>query len=81
MFFRLHQRAVYGWILRIVHNPVAVIHLGVLALGSHAMIGFQACQVPYVFIFIAFCFLAILAIYYLVWKYIVDFVNRVLGIA
>jgi hypothetical protein len=30
---------------------------------------------------VALCFLAALALYYLVWKYVVGFLNRVLGIA
>jgi hypothetical protein len=41
----------------------------VLALGSHGATWFQACYVPYALI--APCFLAALAGYYLVWKYIV----------
>lgn len=53
--------------------------LGVLALGSHGATWFQACEIPYTLI--VPCFLAALAGYYLVWKYIVGFLNRVLGIA
>ena len=40
---------------------------------------FQAIQVPYAVIACAFTFA--LVMYYLVWKYIIGFVNRVLGIA
>ncbi len=53
--------------------------LGVLSLGAHGATWFHACEVPYALI--APCFLAALAVYYLVWKYIVGFLNRVLGIA
>lgn len=53
--------------------------LGILALGNTGVTWFQSCYVPYAWI--APCFLAALAGYYLVWKYIVGFVNRVLGIA
>jgi hypothetical protein len=53
--------------------------LGVLVLGSHGVTWFNACEVPYALI--APCFLAALAGYYLVWKYIVGSLNRVLGIA
>jgi len=53
--------------------------LGVLQLGTHGATWFQACQIPYALI--APCFLAALVGYYLVWKYIVGFLNRVLGIA
>jgi hypothetical protein len=53
--------------------------LGVLVLSTHGATWFNACEVPYTLI--APCFLAALAVYYLVWKYIVGFLNRVLGIA
>jgi hypothetical protein len=53
--------------------------LGVLEIGAHGVIWFQACRVTYALI--APLFLAGLAAYYLVWKYIVGFLNRVLGIA
>jgi len=53
--------------------------LGVLVLGSHGVTWFNACEVPYALI--APCFLAALAGYYLVWKYLVGTFNRVLGIA
>jgi hypothetical protein len=53
--------------------------LGVLAIGSHGVTWFQVCQVPYTLI--APMFLAAVAGYYLVWKYVVGFLNGVLGIA
>jgi ABC-type nitrate/sulfonate/bicarbonate transport system substrate-binding protein len=53
--------------------------LGVLSIGSHGVVWFGLCFVPYTLI--APMFLAALAGYYLVWKYIVGFLNRVLGIA
>jgi hypothetical protein len=53
--------------------------LGVLSLGSGGVRWFQACQVPYAFI--ALLLLAGMAVYYLIWKYIVGFLNRVMGIA
>jgi hypothetical protein len=53
--------------------------LGVLAIGSNGVTWFQVCQVPYTLI--APMFLAAVAGYYLVWKYVVGFLNRVLGIA
>ena len=52
---------------------------GMLQIGSHGITWFRACQVPYVFI--AVVFLAAVAGYYLVWKYIVGSLNRVMGIA
>ena len=53
--------------------------LGILEIGPQGITWFHACHVPYGLI--AIIFLAGLAGYYLVWKYIVGFVNRVLGIA
>jgi hypothetical protein len=53
--------------------------LGVLAIGSHGVTWFQVCQVPYTLI--APMFLAAVAGYYLVWKYVVGFLNGMLGIA
>jgi hypothetical protein len=53
--------------------------LGVLALGSTGVTWFHAVQFPYALIAVVFCFGV--AAYYLVWKYIVGFLNRTLGIA
>jgi hypothetical protein len=54
-------------------------NLGVLALGATSVTWFNAIQVPYSLI--AAGFFCGVAAYYLVWKYIVGFVNRTLGIA
>jgi len=72
----------HGAILPLLMAPVgATVATGlhVLEFGSHGVIWFQACPVPYALI--APGFLAALVGYYLVWKYIVGFLNRVLGIA
>jgi hypothetical protein len=72
----------HGAVLPLLMAPVGALlasSLGVLALGSRGVVWFQACQVSYALI--VPCFLAVLAVYYLVWKYIVGFLNRVLGIA
>jgi len=53
--------------------------LGILTIGTHGVTWFQNLYVPYAWI--APLFLAALAGYYLAWKYIVGYVNRVLGIA
>jgi hypothetical protein len=53
--------------------------LGVMAVGSHGVVWFNTANVPYTLI--APMFLAALAGYYLVWKYIVGFLNSVMGIA
>jgi len=53
--------------------------LGVLKIGALGVTWFGACFVPYALI--APCFLAALAGYYLIWKYLMGFLNRMLGIA
>jgi hypothetical protein len=53
--------------------------LGVIALSSHGVVYFQEIVVPYAFLAVGFTF-ALIA-YYLVWKYLIGFFNRVLGIA
>ena len=71
----------HGPMLPIVLMPMGATTahcLGVLAFGSSGVTWFQAAYVPYALI--APCFLAALAGYYLVWKYIVGFLNRVLKI-
>jgi hypothetical protein len=72
----------HGAILPLVMMPMGATTascLGVLVLGSHGATWFNACEVPYALI--VPCFLAALAGYYLVWKYLVGTFNRVLGIA
>jgi hypothetical protein len=72
----------HGPVLPLLMAPVGALVascLGVLVLGSHGVTWFQACVIPYTLI--APGFLVVLAGYYLVWKYIVGFLNRVLGIA
>ncbi|HUV71207.1 MAG TPA: hypothetical protein VMW15_16225 [Terracidiphilus sp.] len=53
--------------------------LGMLKIGATGITWFQTCHIPYGIL--AVIFLAAVAGYYLVWKYIVGFLNRVLGIA
>ena len=72
----------HGMLLPILLLPAGALAagcLGILALGSHGATWFHAVLVPYALI--VPCFLAALAGYYLLWKYIVGFLNRVLGIA
>jgi hypothetical protein len=52
---------------------------GFLTLGTYGVTWFQAIHVPY-FLIVPW-FLVATAIYYLVWKYVVGFLNQVLGIA
>ena len=53
--------------------------LGVLQIGAHSVTWFQAIELP--FALIGVVFLAAVAGYYLVWKYIIGFANRVVGIS
>ena len=53
--------------------------LGVLAFAPTGVTWFNACSIPYALIALGFC--CGVAAYYLVWKYIVGFLNRTLGIA
>jgi hypothetical protein len=72
----------HGAILPLLMAPTGALvasGLGVFALGTHGATWFQTCVIPYALI--APFFLGALAGYYLVWKYIVGFLNRVLGIA
>jgi hypothetical protein len=72
----------HGAVLPVLLMPIGALLatcLGVLAIGSHGVTWFQAFHVPYTLI--APIFLAALAGYYLIWKYIVGFLNRALGIA
>jgi hypothetical protein len=52
---------------------------GILSFGPTSVTWFNACSIPYALIAVGFC--CGVAVYYLVWKYIVDFLNRTLGFA
>ena len=52
---------------------------GILAFNATAVTWFNACSIPYALLAAGFC--CGVAAYYLVWKYIVGFLNRTLGIA
>jgi hypothetical protein len=54
-------------------------HLGIVAFSAGTVTWFNALSVPYAVIAAGFCFG--IAVYYLVWKYIVGFINGLLGIA
>jgi hypothetical protein len=72
----------HGAVLPLLMMPIGALVgrcLGVLALGASDIVWFQSFHLPYAYF--AVFFLAALAGYYLVWKYIVGFLNHVLGIA
>ncbi|HEY1256780.1 MAG TPA: hypothetical protein VGF01_18560 [Terracidiphilus sp.] len=72
----------HGAVLPLVLMPMGATTascLGVLVLSAHGATWFNACRIPYTLI--APLFLGALAGYYLVWKYIVGALNRILGVA
>ena len=72
----------HGALLPLIMAPVgglAGCWFGVLTIGAQGITWFHAITAPYYLI--APWFLAGLVLYYLVWKYIVGFLNEVLGIA
>jgi hypothetical protein len=73
---------VHGALLPLLMMPVGGFiarHGGVLTLGANSATWFNAVTVPYAFI--ALLLAIAMTAYYLAWKYIVGFVNRLLGIA
>lgn len=73
---------VHGAFLPLLMVPAGAIiatYGGVLTLGSSAAVWFNAVTVPYALI--ALFLAAAMIAYYLAWKYIVGFVNRLMGIA
>lgn len=74
--------ALHGAFLPVLLAPVGAIvaaFSGVFALGASGITWFQVWHIPYVLIACGFC--AALIAYYLVWKYVVSFVNHTLEIA
>lgn len=72
----------HGAILPFLGAPAGAVvasWLGILSIDAHGVTYFQICFLPYWLI--APFFLAAVAGYYLVWKYVVGFLNRVVDIA
>ncbi|MGP8252884.1 MAG: hypothetical protein ACLQHF_12675 [Terracidiphilus sp.] len=80
---RIHQPlGIHGAVLPLLLLPAGTAMarcLGLIELGASSVTWFHSITIPYSWI--AVCFAGALAGYYLVWKYIVGFLNRVLGIA
>lgn len=80
---RIHQPlGVHGAFLPFLLLPAGTVMaswLGLIQLGASSVTWFNAITIPYAWV--AVCFAAALAGYYLVWKYVVGFLNRTLGIA
>jgi hypothetical protein len=72
----------HGALLPLIMAPLGgagACWLGVLTIGAHGITWFGVITLPYYFI--APWFLVAVVVYYLMWKYIVGFLNQVLGIA
>lgn len=72
----------YGAILPFLGAPAggfAAHCLGMLAFGPSGITWFQVVHIPYAWLAVVFA--AALAGYYLVWKYIVGWLNRAVGVA
>jgi hypothetical protein len=82
---RPHPRfslGLHGALLPFILMPLGALGacaLGFLAITSHGVVWFEAVGIPYAFLVPWFA--AAVAAYYLVWKYVVGFFNRILGIA
>jgi hypothetical protein len=87
LYLATHERTrvalgVHGAILPFLGAPTGAFVascLGMLQMGAHGILWFQMVQIPYVFLVAIFA--AAVAGYYLVWKYVIGYVNGVLGIA
>lgn len=87
LFLKLHQRrwlslGVHGALLPFVFAPCGLAiaaWAGLARCQAGALIYFEAIRVPYALIVVGF--LCALIVYYLLWKYVVGFLNEVVGIA
>jgi hypothetical protein len=87
VYLSLHERThlpigLHGALIPLFGAPLMAFGgscLGMLAFGSGGVTYFQTILIPYALV--APLFLCGVAGYYLVWKYIVSYLNRVLGIA
>ena len=87
LYQRVHRTSstgigAFGALLPFVMVPCGLVvarGLGLLMLGSARLTWFGDLSVPYSAIAVGFC--VGVAIYYLVWKYVVNYFNELLGIA
>jgi len=88
MFYQIsHSRThlslgVHGAILPFLIAPAGFFLgrcLGFLHAGSHGLIYFGFVQIPYLLVAVVFPTAQI--VYYLVWKYVIGYLNRVAGVA
>ena len=87
LFLALHRRrylplGIHGAILPFIIAPIGFLiatSLGFLVVTGHGLVWFQTITIDYSGV--ALIFPAAPIIYYLVWKYLVGFLNELLGIA
>lgn len=73
---------IHGAILPFLLAPAGFLlarALGILQTTSHSFIYFGVVEVPYVYAVLVFS--AAVIVYYLVWKYLIGFLNQVAGVA
>jgi hypothetical protein len=73
---------IHGAILPFVLAPTGFLlarSLGFLKVTGHGFIYFDVVEIQYVHVALAFT--AVLIVYYLIWKYLIGYFNRVTGIA
>jgi hypothetical protein len=82
---RVHTRlplGIHGAILPFIIAPAGFLlgrSLGILHATHHGLVYFGLVEIHYAFL--AIVFPAALIVYYLVWKYLIGFFNRIVGIA
>jgi hypothetical protein len=87
LFVALHRRrylplGIHGAILPFIIAPTGFLiatSLGFLVASEEGLVWFQTIRIYYSHI--AIVFPAVLVVYYLVWKYLVGFLNELLGVA
>lgn len=87
VYAKIHQRhrillGVHGALLPFIIAPIALtiaVSVGIVQFLPNALLCFQEIRVPYPALGVGFA--CALIIYYLVWKYLVGFLNEVVGVA
>ncbi len=77
-----HAIGLHGAVLPLLMAPIGALvatSLNVMQFSANGLTWFQTCNIPYAWV--APGFVVAMAAYYLVWKYVVGTLNRVLGIA
>jgi hypothetical protein len=66
-------------VVMVTVGAASAIYGGFLTVGTHGITWFQVINVPY-FLIVPW-FFAAMVVYYLLWKYVVGFLNQLLGVA